>query len=163
MPPWHSTGSVRIIGLLILIVPGAFPAQEFNPDIPRAWDDNAVRDLELPLVHRDRSGFKAPDDLRKSLDILDLLAGTDPVLATQTRRGTGFNKIPSLRGVWFRNGFGHAGAADTLDEWFDQARLKEDYMPRGYYRGPDPIQGHEFGLKISPGDKQALIAFLKTS
>ena len=108
------------------------------------------------------AGFKAPDDLRKSLDILDVSVGTDPVLATQTRRGTGFYKIPSLRGVWFRNGFGHAGAADTLDEWLDQARLKEDYMPRGYHRGPGPIQGHEFGLKISPGDKQALIGFLKT-
>jgi hypothetical protein len=108
------------------------------------------------------AGFQIPDDLRKSLDTLDVSVGTDPVLAMQTRRGTGFYKIPSLRGVWFRNGFGHAGAADTLEEWLDPARLKVDYAPKGYHRGPGPIQGHEFGLKISPADKQALIAFLKT-
>ena len=80
----------------------------------------------------------------------------------QTRRGTGFYKVPSLRGVWFRNGFSHGGNADTLEEWFDPARLKEDYVPKGYHRGSGPIRGHEFGLKLTPEDKQALIAFLKT-
>jgi hypothetical protein len=84
------------------------------------------------------------------------------VLATQTRRGTGFYKVPSLRGVWYRNGFSHGGNADTLEEWFDPARLNEDYVPKGYHREPGPIRGHEFGLKLSPEDKQALIAFLKT-
>jgi hypothetical protein len=107
-------------------------------------------------------GFKIPDDLRKTENILDFSVGTDPVLAMQTRRGTGFYKVPSLRGVWFRNGFSHGGNADTLEEWFDPARLKEDYVPKGYHRGPGPIRGHEFGLKLTPEDKQALIAFLKT-
>src|ERR1700722_8128363 len=46
---------IGIIGIAILSLSGVLPAQEFHPDIPRAWDDNAVRDLELPLVHRDRS------------------------------------------------------------------------------------------------------------
>ncbi len=108
------------------------------------------------------TGFSAPEDLRKMVDVLDISVGTDPVMAMQTRRGTGFYKIPSLRGVWFRNGFGHGGNADTLDEWFDPERLKEDYVPKGYHRGPGPIPGHPFGLKLPPGDKQALIAFLKT-
>jgi CxxC motif-containing protein (DUF1111 family) len=107
-------------------------------------------------------GFKIPDDLRKTEDILNISVGTDPVLATQTRRGTGFYKVPSLRGVWFRNGFSHGGNADTLEEWFDPARLKEDYVAKGYHRGPGPIRGHEFGLKLVQEDKQALIAFLKT-
>jgi hypothetical protein len=107
-------------------------------------------------------GFKAPSNLLKTEDILNIPVGTDPVLATQTRRGTGFYKVPSLRGVWFRNGFSHTGSADTLEEWFDPARLKEDYVPKGYHRGPGPIRGHEFGLKLSSEDKQALIAFLKT-
>src|SRR3569833_3848997 len=53
---------------------------------------------KLPLA----PGFKAPDDLLKTLDILNISVGTDPVLATRTRRGTGFYKLPSLRGVWFR-------------------------------------------------------------
>ena len=107
-------------------------------------------------------GFQVPADLLKTDNILSVSVGTDPVLATQTRRGTGFYKVPSLRGVWFRNGFGHGGYADTLEEWFDPARLNEDYEPHGYHRGPGPIRGHEFGLKLSLPDKQALIAFLKT-
>ena len=108
------------------------------------------------------TGFRIPDDLRRTENILDFSVGTDPVLAMQTRRGTGFYKVPSLRGVWFRNGFSHGGNADTLEEWFDPARLKEGYVPKGYHRGPSPILGHEFGLKLAPNDKQALIAFLKT-
>jgi hypothetical protein len=28
-------------------------AQEFHPDIPRAWDDKAVEGLEVPLAQRD--------------------------------------------------------------------------------------------------------------
>jgi cytochrome c peroxidase len=35
-------------------------------------------------------------------------------------------KVPTLRGVWLRNVFGHAGQAETLEEWLDPARLKND-------------------------------------
>jgi hypothetical protein len=108
------------------------------------------------------TSFRVPDDLRKTLDFLDTSLGTDPTLATQTRRGTGFYKVPSLRGVWFRNGFSHGGYADTLEEWLDPARLTKDYVPKGYHREPSSIRGHEFGLKLSSDDKQALIAFLRT-
>jgi mono/diheme cytochrome c family protein len=108
------------------------------------------------------TGFSVPADLRKSVDVIDISVGTDPLMATQTRRGTGFYKVPSLRGVWFRNGFGHGGNADSLEEWLDPARLKEDYVPKGYHRGHGPILGHPFGLKLPSEDKHALIAFLKT-
>src|ERR1035437_2613544 len=33
---------------------------------------------------------------------------------------------------------------------------------QGYHRGPGPIKGHPFSLKLGAGDKHALIAFLKT-
>ena len=108
------------------------------------------------------TGFQVPADLRQSDDTLDIHVGTDPTLAMKTRRGTGFYKVPSLRGVWYRNAFGHTGAADTLEEWFDPARLREDYVPKGFHLGPGPIKGHEFGLKLSTDDRTALIAFLKT-
>ena len=108
------------------------------------------------------AGFHIPDDLKKELDILDVSVGTDPTLALATRRGTGFYKVPSLRGVWFRSGFGHGGWAETLEEWLDAARLKEDYVARGYHLGPGPVRGHEFGLKLSADDKRDLICFLKT-
>jgi len=108
------------------------------------------------------TGFKVSDELRQTVDILNLSVGTDPTLATATRRGTGFYKIPSLRGVWFRNAFGHTGQADTLEEWFNPARVSPDYEPAGYHRGKGPIVGHEFGLKLSVEDRTALIAFLRT-
>jgi hypothetical protein len=107
-------------------------------------------------------GFKVPDDLLKTDDILNVSVGTDPTLATQTRRGTGFYKVPSLRGGWYRNAFGHGGWAETLEEWLEPARLKDDYVPKGFHLGPGPIKGHEFGLALSQDDKAALIAFLKT-
>lgn len=107
-------------------------------------------------------GFKVPDDLRKTDNILDICIGTEPYLALKTRRGTGFYKVPSLEGVWFRNAFGHAGQAETLEEWLDPARLKSDYVPKGFHLGPGPIQGHPFGLNLTAPDKQDLIAFLKT-
>jgi hypothetical protein len=104
-------------------------------------------------------GFRVPEDVRKANDILDVCVGTDPNLAMATRRGTGFYKVPSLRGVWYRSGFGHAGQAETLDEWFDPSRLMAGYVPKGFHIEAGPITGHEFGLKISPSDKAALIAF----
>ena len=107
-------------------------------------------------------GFHVPEDVRMANDVLDVCVGTDPNLALATRRGTGFYKVPSLRGVWYRSGFGHAGQAETLEEWFDSARLTDGYVPKGFHIEPGPIKGHEFGLKLVPPDKAALIAFLKT-
>ena len=107
-------------------------------------------------------GFKIPEDLLKTEDILNLSVGTDPALAMATRRGTGFYKIPSLRGVWYRNAFGHGGQAETLEEWLDPARLQDDYVPKGFHLGPGPIKGHEFGLKLVPAEREQLIAFLRT-
>jgi hypothetical protein len=107
-------------------------------------------------------GFTVPADLRKTDAILDVSVGTDPTLAMTTRRGTGFYKVPSLRGVWYRNAFGHGGWVDTLEEWFDPARVTSDYAPKGYWMQPGPIEGHEFGLKLPEGDRKALIVFLKT-
>lgn len=107
-------------------------------------------------------GFQVPPDLLKTGEVLNVCVGTDPTLAMKTRRGTGFYKIPSLRGVWYRSSFGHTGQAETLEEWFDPARLSRNYVPRGFHLGPGPIQGHEFGLKLSSRDREDLIAFLKT-
>ncbi|MBL8178123.1 MAG: hypothetical protein JNK48_25840 [Bryobacterales bacterium] len=107
-------------------------------------------------------GFHPPDDMLKSGDVMNLTVGTDPTLAMSTRRGTGYYKVPSLRGVWYRNAFGHGGWADTLEEWFDPQRLNPDYLPKGYHLEPGPVKGHEFGLRLKADDKAALIAFLKT-
>ncbi len=97
-------------------------------------------------------------------DVMQISVGTDPTLARWTRRGTGYYKVPSLKGVWYRGPFEHSGSVATLEDWFDVRRLREDYVPTGFVGhgvAARPVKGHEFGLKLSPEDKAALIAFLK--
>jgi hypothetical protein len=110
-------------------------------------------------------GFKVPGDHRTRFDILPLSVGTDPTLALTTRRGTGYYKVPSLKGVWYRGPFEHNGSVVTLEDWFDPKRLRDGYVPTGwtgYGVTTRAVKGHEFGLKLSAEDKRALIAFLKT-
>src|SRR5262249_5478536 len=51
------------------------------------------------------AGFEIPSTHLKTYDILRLSVGTDPTLALKTRRGTGYYKVPSLKGLWYRNMF----------------------------------------------------------
>ncbi len=111
------------------------------------------------------AGFNVPEDHLKKYDILPLSVGTDPQLALKTRRGTGYYKVPSLRGVWYRGPFEHNGSVATLEDWFDPARLSDDYVPtgfKGYGVKTRAVKGHTFGLNLSAADRQALVAFLKT-
>jgi len=109
--------------------------------------------------------FQTPvsNDLKE--DILPIRVGTDGRLALVSRRGTGYYKVPSLRGVWYRGPFEHNGSVATLQDWFDPRRLRDDYVPTGfvgYGVKMRPVRGHEFGLKLSAEDKAALISFLNT-
>jgi Di-haem oxidoreductase, putative peroxidase len=110
-------------------------------------------------------GFNVPADHLKKYDILPVSVGTDPALALKTRRGTGYYKVPSLKGVWYRGPLEHSGSVATLEDWFDPRRLKDDYAPTGF-RGVGvktrAVKGHAYGLNLSAADRQALIAFLKT-
>jgi cytochrome c peroxidase len=107
------------------------------------------------------TGFRVTEDHRKKYDILPIVVGTDPGLTLETRRGTGYYKVPSLRGVWYRGAFEHGGSVPTLEDWFDLRRLRDDYRPADDAK-PRAVQGHEFGLELSPRDKKDLIAFLRT-
>ena len=110
-------------------------------------------------------GYVPPADHPNRADVMPLSVGTDPNLALKTRKGTGFYKVPSLKGVWYRSMFNHDGSVTTLEEWFDPARLRDDFVSSGFV-GPNvarrAVPGHEFGLRLSAADKAALIAFLKT-
>src|SRR5204862_5871728 len=85
--------------------------------------------------------------------------GTDPRYTLQTRKGTGYYKVPSLKGVWYRGPFGQHGSAATREDGLDPARLSNSYRPTGY-AGPDgrerAVKGHEFGLSLSSADRTAL-------
>ncbi len=110
-------------------------------------------------------GFQPPPADLKRFAILPVSVHTDPGLALQTREGTGYYRVPSLRGAWLRSAFEHDGSVATLEDWFDPRRLRDDYVPTGF-RGAGvthrAVKGHAFGLDLSEEDKRALIAFLKT-
>ena len=110
-------------------------------------------------------GFTVPEEHRKKYDIFPRSVGTDPDLALKTRRGTGYYKVPSLKGVWYRGPFEHNGSVATLEDWFDPRRLNDDYVPTGF-RGMGvktrAVKGHPFGLDLSESERAALIKFLKT-
>ncbi len=110
-------------------------------------------------------GFTVPPEHKKKYDILPMSIGTDPRSTLQIRHGTGYYKVPSLKGVWYRGPFEHNGSVATLEDWFDPNRLKDDYVPTGfvgYGIKTHTVKGHEFGLELSAEDKRALIVFLKT-
>ena len=94
-------------------------------------------------------GFNVPPEHLKEYGIIERSVGTDPTLALRTRKGTGYYKVPSLRGVWYRGPLEHRGAVKGLEEWFDPERASR-------------VPGHPFGLNLSDSDRQALIAFLRT-
>ena len=112
-------------------------------------------------------GFEPQIDeaMRARLDVSSRRVHTDPGLALQTRKGTGYYRVPSLRGVWYRGLYGHSGFVTSLEDWFDPRRQQSDYVPTGW-RGPGvkqrAVPGHDFGLDLSQDDKRALIAFLRT-
>ncbi len=112
-------------------------------------------------------GFEPPadDPATQWLDVSTRRVGTDPGLALQTRKGTGYYKIPSLRGLWYRDLLEHCGSVRFLEDWFDPRRLGDDYVPTGC-KGPGAehraVPGHEFGLDLTDEEKRELIAFLRT-
>jgi hypothetical protein len=110
-------------------------------------------------------GFKVPVDHPSFRDVRDRSVGTDPGLALRTRKGTGFYKIPSLRGLWYRPRLLHDASILTLEELFDAARLDPGYERKGWSAPgvtKGAIPGLEFLTKLSPEDKRALIALLRS-
>jgi hypothetical protein len=76
-------------------------------------------------------GFKPAANHPLRSDMINISVKTDPNLALKTRKGTGLYVVPSLRGVWYRGLYGHDGSVTRLEEWFDPARLRDDYVPSG--------------------------------
>jgi mono/diheme cytochrome c family protein len=107
-------------------------------------------------------GFEPPAG---APDVVAGHIGVDPRYALETHKGTGYYKVPSLKGVWYRGPFGHNGSAATLEDWLDPARLNPGYVPTGFkgYDGKTrSIPGHPFGLRLTDSDRKDLLAFLRT-
>jgi cytochrome c peroxidase len=110
-------------------------------------------------------GWQPPAGHPNRDDIMAISVGTDSGLSLETRKGTGFYKIPSLRGVWARPFLLHDGSLTSLEDMFDPARLDPQYQPKGWNppgRTTRAVPGHTFGLSLAPDDKAALLAFLRT-
>jgi mono/diheme cytochrome c family protein len=110
-------------------------------------------------------GWKPPANHPNRDDIADLSVGTDPGLALKTRKGTGFYKIPSLRGVWYRPRLLHDASLTSLEEMFDPRRTTLEYEPNGW-NPPGvtkrAVPGHPFGLSLNAEDRNALLAFVRS-
>lgn len=110
-------------------------------------------------------GFEVPDEHFDKYDIFDISVGTDPGYTLNTRRGTGYYKVPSLLGLWYRGPFLHDASLAKLEDLFDPARLRDDYVPTGFKPHDvktKAVKGHEFGMYLNEGDRKALVAYLLT-
>jgi mono/diheme cytochrome c family protein len=110
-------------------------------------------------------GFSPPANHPLLDDVLRVSVGTDPGLALKTRKGTGFYKVPSLRGVWYRGRYLHDGAVTSLEEMFDAGRVADDFVPTGFMppgQKTRAVKGHAFGLTLTPAEKGELLAFLRS-
>lgn len=82
-------------------------------------------------------GFDPPAEHRERDDVGRRRISTDPGLAATTRRVTGYYKVPSLKGLWYRGPLAHSGSVATLEDWIDERRQQPDHVPTGYVgRGP---------------------------
>jgi hypothetical protein len=151
------------------------------PRNPNPYDENAKAGQRIfaregcvgchtpPLYTNNRltlaEGFTPAKDKLPSVDVMPISVGTDPGLALKTRKGTGYYKVPSLKGVWYRGHFLHDGAATGLEEIFDPDRLKDTHVPGGWCPPglkTHAIKGHKFGLSLDQQERDELIAFLRT-
>lgn len=136
----------------------------------KVFEEEGCRRCHTPPLYTSNKltpaeGFVPPPGAERTYDIRPRSVGTDPGLALRTRRGTGYYKVPSLKGVWYRSMFGHSGWCATLEDWFDARRTRDDYVPTGfkpYGSNTYAVKGHPFGLDLSDEDRKALIAFLRT-
>jgi mono/diheme cytochrome c family protein len=109
-------------------------------------------------------GFEPPEDHYDRLPIFDVSVETDPGLTLYTRRGTGYYKVPSLRGLWYRERLFHDGSL-SLQQVLDPARLSDDFVPAGFKGADTPtraVPGHPFGLELTDRERSALLAYLRT-
>jgi CubicO group peptidase (beta-lactamase class C family)/mono/diheme cytochrome c family protein len=153
------------------------------PENPNPYDANARAGEALferercgrchtpPLYTNNRltlaEGFTPPDDVPEGIaeDIARVSVGTDPGLALLTRKGTGYYKVPSLKGLWYRGHYLHDGAVGSLEEVFDPGRLHDTHEPGGFAppgTQTRAIKGHRFGLDLTSEEREQLIAFLRT-
>jgi len=46
----------------------------------------------------------------------------------RTRKATGYYKVPTLKGLWYRSPLEHSGSVASLEEWFDLAYTIDELL-----------------------------------
>src|SRR5215475_3163487 len=72
--------------------------------IPRTYDSPALATLEVSLAEPNASPVPVSPDFYYAIPVRPIYKSYP-----QYRRGTGYYKVPSLKGVWYRSMFGHSG------------------------------------------------------
>ena len=174
LPPYRITDEIAFS--LAKYIYALEPPKNPNANDARAAAGKKVFDREgcggchpAPLYSNNKltlaKGWTPPRDHAYRADMLLFSVGTEPAAALETRKGTGLYKVPSLKGLWYRTMLSHDASVGSLEEWFDPARLRDDYVPKGfkgYQVEHRAVPGHEYGLKLAGDEKTALIAFLRT-
>jgi hypothetical protein len=174
LPPYRITDEIAFS--LAKYIYSLEPPKNPNPTGARAMAGKKVFDREgcggchpAPQYSNNKltiaKGWIPPKDHPYRADMLLFSVGTEPAAALQTRKATGMYKVPSLRGLWYRNLLSHDGSVASLEEWFNPARLRDDYVPngfKGYQVDHRAVPGHEYGLQLEAEERTALIAFLRT-
>ncbi len=95
--------------------------------------------------------------------------GTDPRLTMNPIFGTGNYRTPPLVNLWLTAPYLHDGSVGTLEDLFDPARLRADFVraratmdETGNFTSIGAVRGMEYGLDLPADEKADLIAFLKT-
>lgn len=109
-------------------------------------------------------GFKPSGTLVKEAELQKVSLGTDPGLALETRKGTGLYRVPSLRLLWLQACLLHDCSVGSLEELFNPARFYGTFRSSNWSPATPAraVKGHRHGMNLSPDDKAALIAFLRT-
>ena len=118
------------------------------PPNPNPVDENALLGAKifqrercagchvLPLYTNNKltlaEDFELPKNRPATLDVLPLSVRTSSGLVLKTRKGTGYYKAPSLKGVWYRGHCLHDGSVASLEEMFNPERITEAHVPGGY-------------------------------
>jgi hypothetical protein len=103
------------------------------------------------------AGCHAPPGLTGPPVALSVV-GTDPTLGLSADRGTGFYRVPSLRGAGTRGPLLHDGTLPSVDALLDPDRLLDGYA--GRLHGTGPVSGHLYGLELGDADRRALISYV---
>ena len=85
---------------------------------------------------------------------------TDPAAGLSADRGTGFYRVPSLRGLASRGPLLHDGSLASPADLLDGARVQPGFTRA--LHGPGPVPGHLFGLNFDAAERRQVLAYLAT-